>query len=346
MHTSVAIIGGGLSGLSLARLLHRADIAFELFEARDRLGGRVFTQSGYDMGPSWFWPGQPRMAALVAELGLTVFEQFATGALSYETETGAVMRDMGFASMQGSLRLNGGKTGLIDGIAAQLPKERLHLAHPATRIEPGRVIFEQGMCDADHIVLATPPRVAAGLTFDPELPGPAQKAFQDVPTWMGGHAKFVAIYDSPFWRKDGLSGDAMSRHGPLGEIHDASPSDGSQGALFGFLGVPAPRRAGQDAAIVEAAVAQLARIFGPKAATPITTHYQDWAYDPFTASVLDHAPLNHHPTYGMPHALNTLWDGHLHMCSTEVAPEMGGYLEGALAAAEHTARMLATATVP
>ncbi|MEM1154111.1 MAG: hypothetical protein AAGI44_08210 [Pseudomonadota bacterium] len=47
-----------------------------------------------------------------------------------------------------------------------------------------------------------------------------------VPTWMAGQAKVVAVYESPFWRDSGFSGDAMSRKGPLIEIHDASPASG------------------------------------------------------------------------------------------------------------------------
>ena len=41
--TQVAIIGGGLAGLPAAHLLHRAGVSFQLFEARDRLGGRILT---------------------------------------------------------------------------------------------------------------------------------------------------------------------------------------------------------------------------------------------------------------------------------------------------------------
>ncbi|MEQ1848630.1 MAG: NAD(P)-binding protein, partial [Nitrospira sp.] len=79
IQTSVAIVGGGLAGLYAARRLHTLGIGFQLFEARDRLGGRILSANdsgqsshdGFDLGPSWFWPGMQRgMAALVAELGL------------------------------------------------------------------------------------------------------------------------------------------------------------------------------------------------------------------------------------------------------------------------------------
>jgi monoamine oxidase len=53
----VAVIGGGAAGIAAARRLHDAGVDCLLLEARDRLGGRVFTdtRSGYplDLGAGW-----------------------------------------------------------------------------------------------------------------------------------------------------------------------------------------------------------------------------------------------------------------------------------------------------
>ena len=82
---TTVIIGGGLAGLALAEMLETAGHDYILLEARNRFGGRIMTQhhgAGYfDMGPAWFWPGQPRIAALVGRFGLEKFDQFADGIL-------------------------------------------------------------------------------------------------------------------------------------------------------------------------------------------------------------------------------------------------------------------------
>ena len=44
----------------------------------------------FDMGPAWFWPGQPRIAALVGQLKFEKFHQHADGDLLFEGDRGHV----------------------------------------------------------------------------------------------------------------------------------------------------------------------------------------------------------------------------------------------------------------
>ena len=343
MKTQVAIVGGGLAGLALAKRLDHSGVDFQLFEARSRFGGRIAalqTPTGaVDLGPSWFWPGQPRMAALLKELGLTDFAQYAKGDQCFEDEAGRVHRGMGFASMEGSLRIVGGIVRLVDALVAGLPADRLHGSARVEAIDQrtGIYLANGQTCAAQHVVLALPPRITADLTLSPALTPDQKHSLNAIPTWMAGHAKFVAVYATPFWRDAGLSGDATSRCGPMAEIHDASGPDGTPAALFGFLGLPPQRRAGRQQEITTAALEQLARIFGAQALAPKDVVLQDWAFEPETATQHDLAPPSSHPDYGLPPALSGLWEGRLHFASTEAAPQMGGYMEGSLAVAESVA---------
>lgn len=343
MKTDVLIIGGGMAGLRLAQLLSKSGVAFHLVEARDRLGGRMLTErvngGTFDMGPAWFWPGQPRIAELAASHGIGVFEQYADGDLVYEDERGGVAKH-NFSSMAGSLRLDAGFGALIHAMATSLPGGKISLSCPVSDLIRGGedIIAKTPRSDivAKCVALAVPPRlIAASVNFDPPLASVAMETLQAVPTWMAGHAKALIVFERPFWREAGLSGGAMSRRGPLAEIHDASPKQGGPSALFGFVGLPPAHR--QDEQALKAAIlAQLRKLFGEQASSPIALIVKDWALDMNTATHRDTEQLRAHPVYGTPLALQNLWNGKLQFAATEFAPHFGGFAEGAIEAAENS----------
>jgi monoamine oxidase len=344
------IVGGGLSGLAIADALETQGRDYLLLEARDRFGGRISTghvgDAAFDLGPAWFWQGQPRIAALIKRLGLKSFEQFSDGIQLFEDARGQVHRSRGFASMQGSLRVEGGLGAVTQALGDRLPDERKRLDAPVVSLdwEAERITATLSKGDrvrARTIILALPPRLAAEIVFTPALSDTILTWMRDVPTWMAGQAKAVAIYDRPFWREAGLSGDASSRFGPLLELHDASPATAGPCALFGFVGVPPQARADADA-LRQSICAQLGRLFGPQAAAPAQIFLKDWAFDAYTATPADRAPLYAHPVYGLPPALGDPWADRLHLAGTEVAPQFGGYVEGALEAAEYAVAALGT----
>ncbi len=79
----VIVVGAGLAGLSAARALHDRGCSVIVLEARNRVGGRVLSHplghDTVDLGAQWIGPGQPRIVALIAELGLTPFPQWSQG---------------------------------------------------------------------------------------------------------------------------------------------------------------------------------------------------------------------------------------------------------------------------
>ena len=353
MQTTVAILGGGLAGLYSARLLHTADIGFQLLEARNRLGGRILSadeagrasEDGFDLGPSWFWPAmQPAMAALVEELGLAAFAQNIQGDIIFERMSRETpQRYRGLEQEPQSMRLVGGTATLVRALAADLPKERLQLGSKTTCVTLGetgvtlttsRADGSEDSLTARQVIAALPPRLLeASVLFRPAIEPATARRWHETPTWMAPHAKFFALYDRPFWREAGLSGTAQSMVGPLAEIHDATTASGSA-ALFGFLGVGADQRTSLgEEALAHACINQLARLFGVEALTPRATIFKDWAADPLTATNDDRSAGGHPLPYGGPWVTGA-WQKRLSLAGSETSATEPGYLAGAAAAAQ------------
>jgi monoamine oxidase len=109
--------------------------------------------------------------------------------------------------------------------------------------------------------------------------------------------------------------------------------------LFGFIGVPPTRRVDEHL-LKRHLKAQFVRLFGPEAAKMNELYVKDWAFDPQTATQADKDPIYSHPTYGLPEVMTNQFDGALYFAGAEVASEFGGYMEGALAAAEDVLSVL------
>jgi len=353
MRHTVLIVGGGLAGLSAARLLHRDGDDFRLREARQRLGGRILTADasgeasadGFDLGPSWFWPGmQAQLAALVDELGLPTFPQNSDGDVVFQRMSReAPHRYRGMTQEPESMRLVGGTGALVQAIAASLPAESLRLDSRLARLALTDDAVEAHFVGADgdeesvrasHVILALPPRLlAATVSSPPAMDAVTAARWRATPTWMAPHAKFFALYDRPFWRDAGLSGTAQSMVGPLAEIHDATTAAG-QAALFGFVGVPPARRRtlGREA-IIAASVGQLVTLFGPEAGAPRATLFKDWAADALTATDEDWTDGSHPVADGRPW-VGGEWRDRISLAGSETSPTEPGYLAGAVTAAE------------
>ena len=356
MNTQVAIVGGGLAGLVAARRLHEAGVDFQLFEARDRLGGRILSADargypsadGFDLGPSWFWPNmQPEMDELVQALDLTVFPQHDEGDVIVDRY--ALEGPRRFRAMRqefSSMRLAGGTGALVTALAASLPSDRLSLAATVSHMTiAGRsvaLVATRQDCavrtvKAEQVILAVPPRLSADtISFEPILDPRILSKWRGTATWMAPHAKFFALYERPFWWDEGLSGDAPSFIGPLVEIHDTTTASG-KAALFGFVGPGAAQREALGEKVLAAsAVTQLVRLFGPKAAYPTATLLKDWSADALTATEADHVPSGHLAASQTPW-LHAPWENLVTLASSETSLAAPGYLAGAVDAGARAA---------
>ncbi|THF25803.1 FAD-dependent oxidoreductase [Pseudomonas atacamensis] len=372
----VIIIGGGLSGVHAAYMLEKRGITdYLLLEAQSTFGGRIATASTFglltagappsinpndrfDLGPTWFWPDyQQQLRKLISELGLEQFPQYEDGDMIVERSSNPTpIRTRGYVSAPSSMRLIGGMSSLIDALLKDIPENRLVLDQQVNhiRIINGRIEVDArntsgqlSTYTAQQVMLAVPPRLAAKLIeFTPSLPEQFAEDWRNTATWMAPHAKYVAIYDQPFWRDKGLSGEGRSDRGPLVEIHDASMPDG-RAALFGFIGVPAQTRKAVDDEILRThCQAQLVRMFGNEAATPLTQVIKDWAADPLTATEADLHGGQLHGRAPASTPKSGEWHRRIIGIASEWSPQFPGYVAGAIEASGLGIQLLNTTSTP
>ena len=163
-------------------------------------GGRTLLELGFEA----VWAAQPEDMSLLHVL----FYIHSAGSLEmlFDTEGGA-QQD----------RFVGGSQLIPIRMAEGLGEERVVLGAPVRRIEHSRegvtVHADGNVLRGRRAIIAVAPTLAARIAYDPPLPGYRDQLTQRMP--LGTVAKCMAIYDEPFWRADGLSGQGASERGPV-----------------------------------------------------------------------------------------------------------------------------------
>jgi monoamine oxidase len=159
------------------------------------------------------------------------------------------------------------------------------------RIDDGSVVVhtDTDTTTARAVIVAIPPQHRTAIAFEPPLP---QEHVELTRHWPQGNlSKAYAAYDTPFWRADGRSGEALSDEGPVFITFDVSPSDAGPGILLGFTDArtfdPLPAEGRR-----ERALACFASLFGEAALAPIDYVDHCWGTEEFapggpTAAVVD-----------------------------------------------------------
>ncbi|HWT93878.1 MAG TPA: FAD-dependent oxidoreductase [Solirubrobacteraceae bacterium] len=208
------------------------------------------------------------------------------------------------ASQDSHGRFVGGTAQIPQRLAAELG-ERVRTSAPVRRVERDAdgvtVHHDGGAVRARAAIFALEPGQAGKIEWEPRLP-PARDRLQS--RWLSGHgAKYFAVYDTPFWRKEGLAGIA-SGPAPLQLALDLSPSDGSEGILALLhcadgSGVAAWSEAMADPDGWRAMVLdRLELYFGPRARNPRELYGFDWSGDRWSEGCGTQLPLGVLSTVG------------------------------------------------
>ena len=278
-----------------------------------------------DLGIEAVWSAQPRDVSLLHVLWYT--HSGGTFDNLINTEGGA--QDSRFV---------GGASAVSRRVARRLGK-RVVLRSPVRRIvrraRNVRVESDRLVVDAEHVIVAVPPAVAAKIEHRPALPALRAQLEQRVP--MGTVIKCQARYATPFWREDGLTGQATSLEGPVKVTFDNSPPGGTPGVMMGFIEGTDGRVWGERSRAErrQAVLESFARYFGDAMLEPEFYVEKSWAADRWAGGcytgytppgvLLDYGTALREPV------------GRVHWAGTETATRWAGYIDGAVQSGERVA---------
>lgn len=238
-------------------------------------------------------------------------------------------------------RFSAGAQSVATAIAAHLG-DRVHLDAPVQHIDvldDGRVCVDtgRGRVHATRVVVATSPAAALRIHHTPGLPQARNRWLERSP--MGDVAKIHTVYEAPFWRDAGLSGEAtVYGDHSVGVVFDNSPSDGRLGVLVSFIYAERQQRWSQLPAAERRhdVLATLGLLFGERAHSPMYYTEKNWPEDPWARGGYAANPA---PGVWLEHG-RAGWRtacGPLHWAGTETSSVWNGYIDGAIASGQRAA---------
>jgi monoamine oxidase len=241
---------------------------------------------------------------------------------------------------------NGAQENMVEGGAGSIARRMADELGDAIRLSaPARSITQRDdhvVVDADdlsvsarHAVVAVPPALALEIAFDPVLPDDRLTLYRND---VGGpETKTLVVYDEPFWRADGFSGQTSEPGSACEVTLDATPAAGSPGVIASFTFGPVADRmdalepAERRRLVLEALTARL----GPRAASPAEFIETPWFAEEWTRGCsFAHIRPGFLSRYG--HLLQVPFE-RVHWAGTETATISHGAMDGAARSGERAA---------
>jgi monoamine oxidase len=278
------------------------------------------------------WGAEPRDASLLFTLAYV-------SAAGDETQRGTFERLFNVRGGAQQSRFVGGSQLVAERVSAELG-DRVLLSTPVRQISHSDaavvVHSDSWTVTAQHAIVSVPPPLAARIDYDPLLPTARDQLMQRLA--MGALMKVEAVYPTPFWRKEKLTGQFLTTGGPVGYAFDNSPPDGSVGVLAGFVGGTQNLTYGalsfeqRRAAVLQqyAAVFKDTRFLTPSDYFDLDWAKEEWSRGGPTAvcgpgTLTSFGPARRAPV------------GRLHWAGTETADFWQGYMDGAVRSGERAA---------
>jgi monoamine oxidase len=232
----------------------------------------------------------------------------------------------------------GGMGAIYAPMAAELG-DAVHLSQPVRRIAQdtdGVTIRSDDLVVRAHrVIVAVPLAIASQIIYEPMLPVDRSFLHQRMPG--GAILKIAVIYDDPFWRADGLSGQSAAPGSPATLTLDACTDTGAPGIMCVLTEGPPARQLGalSDAERQAVVVRELVDRFGAKAGSPAGYHEQNWTLERYSGGgMISHAPTGVLTEFGP--ALRKPC-GRIHWAGSESSAVMCGWIDGAIRSGERAA---------
>jgi monoamine oxidase len=285
-------------------------------------------------------------------LARDVFEMAVRGLFASDLSDTSFLHLLFLIHSHGSLSTlfsieGGSQENLVDGGAGLIAErmagelgEAVHLDEPVRSITQrgDRLMVETAglTVSAARAVVSVPPALALEIAFDPPLPADRVSLYRRAVA--GWETKTLVIYDRPFWREDGLSGQTAEPRSVAEVTIDATPAAGSPGVIASFtFGAVARAAAAMSAEERKGAVIDAFRArFGAAAASPLAVVETSWWEEQWTRGcTMAHLPPGVLTTTG--HLLRQPF-GRVHWAGTETATVSHGAIDGAVRSGERAAR--------
>lgn len=344
----VIIIGGGLSGLTIAHHLRNKNIPFLILEAQDNIGGRINTVRGVldspmEMGATWFNAIHINLIQLLEKLEINYFPQHIEGKTIFQTHSFQPPQIFYVPnSEQPSYRIKNGTFAIIEKLISIIGKENIFTNTIVNKIidkeDHVLLIDSLGNSYESEVVVSTiPPQICIeNIQFEPSLPSELKSLMPKVQTWMSGSIKFALEYDVPFWLENGFSGTIYSQSSIAVEVYDHCNYEANKFSLVGFLSGSAINYTIQERE--KLVIKQIENLFGSIVPRYISYHEKVWN----NQYILSTKPnfLYAHQNNGHDLLQLSYMNDKLFFAGTETSSIHSGYLEGAVSSANRVSKII------